>query len=194
MAGITPFFVNGANAKIRVNNRVLAFCTDLSYSIVVNHAAPKILGMYEATTVEPLSYDITGSFTVIRYTAGAGSDDSHGKQPSGVSKLGNGIGTLGPQDTITNTIGGGGDDGKANQSFNPKFFANSIMFDIEVWQKMACGELSAVARIRNCRLTRSDFKLIKRGVATQTFQFTATYVDEDSFVADMSGVGQQLGH
>ena len=69
MAGQTPFFLTGANAKIRVNGVTLAFCTNLSYSIAVNHATPQVLGMYEGSSVEPLSYRVTGSFTIIKYTA-----------------------------------------------------------------------------------------------------------------------------
>ena len=35
MAGIRPTFITGANAKVRVNDKTLAFCTDLSYSVQV---------------------------------------------------------------------------------------------------------------------------------------------------------------
>lgn len=53
-------------------------------------------------------------------------------------------------------------------------------------------DLIGVANIRNCRITQADFSINKKGVATQRFNFVALYVDEDSFVADFSGVGQQF--
>ena len=192
--GMAPFFLTGANAKIRVNNRTIAFCTDLSYSVKVAHVAPHILGMYEPHVVEPLSYTVTGSFTIVRYVKSPDDDAHPAKKPSGVSQdTGNGVGTMGNNTALDNVVAGPG-EGQAYNGFNPSKFANSMMFDIEVWQKAACGELLASSRIRNCRFTQSDFKLTKRGAAMQTFQFTATYVDEDSFTADMSGVGQNLGY
>ena len=45
MSGMVPFFLTGANAKIRVNGRTMAFCTNVSYSTRVMHKNPKILGM-----------------------------------------------------------------------------------------------------------------------------------------------------
>jgi hypothetical protein len=36
------------------------------------------------------------------------------------------------------------------------------------------------------------FSLSKKGVATQTFTFKARYVDDDTFIARKSGVGQEL--
>lgn len=191
-SGMAPFFLTGANAKIRVNNRTLAFCTDLSYSVKMNHVAPKILGMYEPHSVEPLSYEVSGSFTIVRYMRNA-TETNNSKKPKGVSILGNGVGSLGAQDVITGSIDSG-NDGQAHLGMNPGKFANSIMFDIEVYQKTACGDLLAASRIRNCRFIQSDFKMTKRGAAIQTFQFIATYADEDSFIADFSGVGQNLGY
>ena len=95
MAGLKPFFLTGANAKIQVNNRTLAYCNNLSYSVQVNHASPRVLGMYEPTSIEPLSYLVTGSFTVIRYTADV-KGNVGGKTPNGVFEGGNGIGNWGP--------------------------------------------------------------------------------------------------
>lgn len=95
MAGIKPFFVNGANAKIKLNGKTLAFCTDLSYSISVLTQTPKVLGMYEGSSVEPLGYSVTGSFTVLRYVKDAG--NAIGSRPSNIAEndAGNGVGNWG---------------------------------------------------------------------------------------------------
>jgi hypothetical protein len=71
MAGNKPFFISGAKAKIKVNNKTMAFCSDLSYSVQIITQTPKVLGMYEGTSVEPLGYNVSGSFTIIRYAKGA---------------------------------------------------------------------------------------------------------------------------
>lgn len=189
MAGVAPFFVTGANAKVRVNNRTIAFCQDFSYSVNVKHQAPKVLGLYESSSIEPMSYEVTGSFTVIRYAkdlkrqmeeAGRGT-------PEGVNNDGNGIGSW----------GSGGktffdSDGRANDNLDPASLKYATFFDIEVYQKTAQGQFG-VARIRNCRIERADFTLGgKISPALQRFTFKAIFADEDSFEAGFSGVGQNF--
>ena len=61
MAGSKPFFVTGANAKLVLNGKTIAFGTDLSCSVVISHQTPHVLGMYEGVSVEPLSYNVGGS-------------------------------------------------------------------------------------------------------------------------------------
>lgn len=234
MSGIRPFFITGANAKIKLNGKTLAFCTDLSYSIQAPHQTPKVLGMYEGSSVEPLGYTVSGSFTVIRYAKDVSSAVG-GTRPHGVAEndAGNGVGNWG-------TVWGGklgdflarngvGNDGRAHEALDPSKYQNGTTFDIQVYQKVdkragttqgpgaiqnAIGGLASilqggtnsdgnggsgpdidflgVANIRNCRITQADFSLSKKGAAIQRFNFVALYVDEDSFVADFSGQGQQF--
>lgn len=232
MAGNTPFFLVGANAKIKLNGKTLAFCTDLSYSVQVITQTPKTLGSYEGNSVEPLGYSVSGSFTVVRYVKDV--YKKVGSRPKGVAEndAGNGVGNWGG--VWGGTAGdffarnGVGNDGRANEALDPSKFANGTTFDIQVYQKVRAtpekanfkkglqtftnvlgggtGELTGtggklepgtmdyigVANIRRCRITQADFSINKRGVATQRFNFVALYVDEDSFVADFSGKGQQL--
>jgi len=199
VAGLRPFFLTGANAKIKVNNATLAFCTDLSYTITVNHATPQVLGMYEGSSVEPLSYRVTGSFTIIKYTADAVSDVI-GADPAGVSPRGNGVGAWTKEENaIKQFIKGfdikNGPDARADQSLNPKELSKAAGFTIEVFQKLEAGsaiDSIPVAKIRDCRIIEAGFTLNKKNVAMQTFKFSALYVDEDTFRADFSGLGQQF--
>lgn len=224
MSNLRPFFITGANAKIKLNGKTLAFCTDLSYSISVLTQTPKILGMYEGSSVEPLGYSVSGTFTIIRYAKDAQSNIG-GKPPNYVSPndAGNGIGNWG------SAWGGGlgsflaangvGNDGRPNEDLDPSKLANATTFDIQVYQKTPntagvsadqsaqqtlqsalgvitgsttdTGNVIGVANIRSCRITQADFNLTKKGVAVQKFNFVALYADEDSFVADFSGIGQQ---
>lgn len=194
MAGMKPFFLTGANAKIRINGKVLAYVTSLAYSVQINHATPKVLGMYEASSVEPLSYSVTGSFTVARYIADIKTDVG-GTSPDGVSERGNGIGGWGPDGTLDKFASGfdikKGIDGRAYENMDPSKLEKATTFNMEVYQKFSGGQRS-VANIRDIRITRADFNLGMKAVASQTFNFTALYVDEDSFKADFSGMGQQF--
>jgi hypothetical protein len=196
MTGMMPFFLTGANAKIRIDDTTMAFCTNLSYSVKVLHRNPKILGMYEGHSIEPMGYEVTGSFTIIKYTEGMARmhDGLHGKKtPSGVNGRGNSIGAWRRKGRWNESITGAGDSGQSHQGLNPFYFNNSVMFDIEVYQKDPHGNDLPVSRLKNCRITQMDFQLSKNGVATQAYQFMAVYADDDTFVTSSSGVGQNLG-
>jgi hypothetical protein len=194
MSGVHPFFITGAKAKVKVNGKTLAFCTDLTYSVQVLTQTPKILGMYEGSSVEPLGYTVSGSFSVIRYAKDAKANIG-GKPPNGVSDNGNSIGNWGS--AWGNGAGdffarnGVGNDGRANEALDPSKFQNGVTFDIQVYQKTPKGDIG-VANIRNVRVTQADFQIQKRGAAVQKFNFVALYADEDSFVADFSGQGQHF--
>jgi hypothetical protein len=193
MAGMKPFFLTGANAKIKVNNVTLAYCTNLSYSIIVNHASPKVLGMFESTGIEPLSYSVSGSFTVIRYVADVASNNS-GTLPHGVNNGGNGIGNMGPDGIGKRLVAGINPtrtDSRTYDNLNPSKLDQAVGFEIDIFQKLSTGGQQSVAKVREARITRADFSIAKGSAATQVFQFTALYVDEDSFLADFSGQGQQ---
>ena len=193
MSKLAPFFLTGANAKVRVNDKTIAFCTDVSYSVTINHASPKILGMYESVSLEPLSYEVNGTFTVIRYAADVAQTnrDLGFSVPHGVADRGNGIGNIGPTNPIAALLSP--TDGRAFQALDPSTYANGTFFNIDVSQKMADGRTHGVARIRSCRITRADFTLGgKTQPAIERFTFKALYVDEDSFLAGFSGVGQQF--
>lgn len=186
MAGVRPFFLTGANAKIKVNGTTLAYCTNVAYSIDVNHTTPTLLGMYEPSSVEPLSYKVSGTFSVVRYIADA-TTSTGGKSPTNVNGKGNGIGGWGSDNiSIANLA-----DGRAYENLIPAKMQTATTFNIEILQKTETGTIG-VANIRDARITRADFSLSKKAAATQTFAFTALYADEDSFLADFSGLGQQF--
>lgn len=199
MSGLLPFFLTGGNAKIKLNGKTLAFCTDLSYSIQVLTQTPKVLGMYEGSSVEPLGYTVSGSFTIVRYAKDV-AQTIGGTKPKGIAEndAGNGVGNWGGVwggklgDFLSRN--GIGNDGRANEALDPSKFGNGTTFDIQVYQKTDnAGGALGVANIRNSRITQADFSINKKGVAMQRFNFVALYVDEDSFVADFSGKGQQFG-
>lgn len=141
-------------------------------------------------------YEVRGSFTIIRYAKGATSDHA-GHAPNGITPndAGNSVGNWGQ------VWGGTGSDiqaqlgvgnaGRANEALDPSKFDNGVGFDIQVYQKTPGGDLG-VSNIRNARITKAAFTIQKRGVATEMFEFVAQYLDEDSFVANQSGGGQQF--
>jgi hypothetical protein len=184
MSGKKPFFLTGANAKIVVNNKTLAFATNVSYQVIVNHASPIVLGMYEATSIEPLSYNVSGQFSVIRYVADV---KNTGINNVADSSTGNGIGNWKSFSSPSGQPGKYAADGRANESLNPGRLDQAVGFEIQIFQ----GSTS-VARIRNARIVQAAFSVGVDALAQQTFSFQAIYADEDSFLADFSGRGQQF--
>jgi hypothetical protein len=195
MAGMKPFFLTGANAKVRINGKTLAYVTNLSYSVRVNHASPTILGMYEPTSIEPLAYIVNGSFSVVRYIADVASSVG-GSLPNGVKDTGNGIGYWGPDGTLGRFKAGfdvkKGPDGRAYENLDPKKLEKATSFDIEIYQKTCGASQVPVATLRGVRITQADFNIGTNAPATQNFNFTAVYADEDSFLANSSGSGQEF--
>ena len=201
MAGQSPFFLTGANAKIRLDGKTIAFATDFSYSVQIEHATPQLLGMYEVANVEPLVYRVTGSMTIIRYTKNMKQFvEAMGRTaPHGVNEAGNGIGALEPsglKGALQSTVGISMNSGQAYHSLDPSKLQNAMKFDVEVYQKALMndggGTTQAFCRLRDCRIVRVDGGLTKRGMATEKIQFQAIYLDQDSFQAAMSGLGQQF--
>lgn len=190
MAGLAPFFLTGANAKIKLNDKTIAFAQDFSYSVNVKHIAPKVLGRYEVDSIEPMSYEVSGSFSIIRYAKGLKQtlSESGYKVPDGVSNDGNGIGAWsGDGQLIFDS------DGRPGDNLDPSAMKLATFFNIEVYQKVAGGRQCGIARIRDCRIQRADFTLGgKAAPAVQRFTFTAIFADEDSFLANFSGIGQQF--
>lgn len=201
-------WLTGGNARLIVNGVLLAYATDVSYRVVVNHIVPQVCGMYEGQEITPLSYRVNGGFTLIRYARGAA--DAMRVPPPGVSSRGNGVGSWKPDrgnsavDVIAGglgaPIGNNANNGHADTSMVPASLKNGFMFDIEIRQAIAehvrddqfnIGQCEWT-KLRNCRITSSDFSLGARGVARQKFTFEAIYADEDSFFANRSGVGQDL--
>ena len=201
MARIEPTFLTGACAVIKIAGKKLAFAKNINYRINVPHTNSKVLGMYESADIQPSSYDASGTFSIHRYIQGVKElievDTYHPGR--GVHNIieseGNGVGTFGAS-TGGNFIEGAASRalyGAANDNFNPAMLMYGTMFDIVIYQVSGKDsedtKLVPVTVLRNCRLTATDMSIIKREIASQTFQFVANYVDEDSFIAGFSGSG-----
>lgn len=201
MAGVRPFFVTGANAKLKLNGKTLAFCSDFMCSIQIQHQTPKVLGMYEGVSVEPLSYNVSGSFSVIRYVHNA-HDNIGGVAPNGIAEndAGNGVGNWGSVwgggilGNLPSALGNpfaGGSDGRANEALDPSTYQQGTTFDIEVYQHNPNGDPLGVLKVRSARISKADFSINKKSPGVDHFEFVALYVDGDAYQARPSGTGQQ---
>jgi hypothetical protein len=195
MAGQLPSFITGANAKIKVGNLTMAYAQDVSYSIEVSTIPVETIGRYEVVTNEPIAYYVSGTLSVIRYTKSAANVTGADKVLSGVNKTGNSINNW-------NDDTGAGNIGK---HFDPGQLLTSKTFDLEIIAKIsgdAGGPVAAgatpnpagstsgesVIKIRDCRLTRKQGSVTKRGLIVDQFAFSAVLADNDDENA-VSGSG-----
>jgi len=142
MSGKTPFFLSGGNARILVNNKTIAYATNVTYRVSVKHASPRVLGRFEVETIQPLAYEVTGTLSVYRY--GRDLQSYFGEHaPESVNNSGNGVGSLG----LSSALGAVGSalgfpttdgqfDGGTNEAFNPARLFQSRMFNIEIRQNI----------------------------------------------------------
>lgn len=184
MAGITPSFITGANAKIKLGSLTMAFATDVSYQLSINHLSVRAMGMLEVASYEPVSYYVSGNFAVIRYTKEAGSDQislvrfvngeaeisSAGQAIAGASKGGNSVNEW--NDLSSGRIG---------DQLDPGSILSSLTFDLEIYtkSKFESNEKVPVLRIRDCRITGRSGSLNKRSLMTDNFSFNGILMDSD---------------
>jgi hypothetical protein len=204
MSGIKPFFVTGTKIRIVLNGKTMAFATDFAASVQIMTQTPHVLGMYEGSSVEPLGYNVSGSFSIVRYVKNAQANIG-GTPPNGVAPAdgGNGVGAWG--NTAAGVVGGlaglgGGlpgigrasaQDGRADEALNPATYNQGTTFDIEVYQDNPNGDPLGVVRIRSARISQADFSVNKKNPGMDRFAFVGLYMDTDSIYAQSSGGGQQ---
>jgi hypothetical protein len=180
MAGIKPGFITGANARVKLDGKTLAYCTDLNFTVDVATIPIEVIGTYEVKSYEPVAYSVNGSFSVIRYTQKDGSTNPH----SGAAASGTPADKLGG----TNTVG---------KQLDPGRILTSSTFDLEIHQVAANSETTTAAnstyKIQDCRVTRRSSSLNKRGVMVDSYVFVGVLGgDTDSGqVTTVSNSGQQ---
>ncbi len=185
---------------MKLNGKTLAFCTDFTCSVQILHQTPKVLGMYEGVSVEPLSYNVSGGFSIIRYVHNAEANIQGSPNGVALNDAGNGVGNWGSVwgggvlSNLPSTLGNpfaGGSDGRANEALDPSTYSQGTTFDIEVYQHNPNGDPLGVIKVRSARITRADFSVNKKSPGMDRFEFVALYVDGDAYQARPSGTGQQ---
>ena len=171
---IKPGFITGANAKIKMFDETLAYCTDVGYNIDVQTIPIESMGKYEVHSNEPVSYSVSGTLSVIRYTNRAAGSNIDGANQSGnrPEEMGDASGS------------------NAQAHLDPRKILSSETFDLEIFEKTGEGaaDSQSVFKISDCRLTRRGATLNKRGVLVDQYAFVGILAgDTDSGEYDVSG-------
>jgi hypothetical protein len=71
-----PKIMSGARAIFRVNNKVVAFATNVNYTVSHPHQAISVLGRYSAARHEPTGVEVSFGCSAMRFTAAGGKGNS----------------------------------------------------------------------------------------------------------------------
>jgi len=178
---LRPAFVSGANAKLAIadTNYILAFASDVNFTVDVTVVPIEAIGKIQIISYEPVAYSVAGSMNVMRYT---------GKQMRTAGLAG----TLTTADTTYSNVnvGNAANDiaqnyAKFGAHFDPEAYMASETFDLIVFVKStelagsaATTSWDQLYTIKNCRLTRRGNALTKRGVMVDAYSFVATEIQE----------------
>lgn len=174
MANIKPGFVTGANAKVKVFDETLAYCSDVSYNVTIQTIPVESMGKYEVHSNEPVAYTVDGTLSIIRYTkratdSGIADTNDPGNAPSEV---------------------GAANARSLAEHMDPRRMLLSETFDLEIYEKgPQTSDEREVFRVQDCRLTRRGMTLNKRGVMVDNYAFVGVlaYDRDDSYSVGPSG-------
>lgn len=177
--GMRPSLITGANAKITFNGKTLAYATEVNYAIETATIPVEVMGRYEVVTNEPIATTVSGSFSVVRYTK------------AGIKE--NGLPDTNADGNSVNKIG---QDTKMGDAFNPKNMLTTETVDIVLYQVTGRGatvDTTQFLKIKDCRLTRMQGGVNKRGIVMEQYQFVGVLADQQSDeVTARSNIGSDL--
>jgi hypothetical protein len=188
MADKKPGMITGANAKIKVGETTLAYASDVSYNLTIDHIPVEVMNKYEVVSNEPVAMTLSGSFSVVRYSKAAaesvpviGADGNPTGEKTTVYVPGS---TNSPnvwkQDSVNKL-----------KPFSPGDLLASKTFDITISQRYsgADGREKDVVflKFKDCRITGRSTSLNKRSVMSERFDFVGETMDDDKIQSAASG-------
>lgn len=75
--------MSGARAIFRINNKVVAFATNVNYSVGQPHQAVNVLGRFSSARHEPVGSEVSFGCTAMRFTKKTGDGNSPQKKGAG---------------------------------------------------------------------------------------------------------------
>lgn len=78
-----PKIMTGARAVLKVDNKIVAFATNVGYRISIPHAPVNVIGRYSTARHEPLGIDVTVNCGVLRFTE----NGDKGNAPDGLANI-----------------------------------------------------------------------------------------------------------
>jgi hypothetical protein len=175
MAGIKPTFVVGARAKVKIDGKTLAFATSVNYTVDVAHVPVEALGSYEVISYEPVGYRVSGSLSIVRYTANANATAVNKTETEGNSVFKMGLAT---------------NASRAPAAFNPGNLILSETFDLEVYDRRdgnPANDGQKFITISDTRFERRQGGINSKGLLEEQYTFNGILMHDDAATVSKSG-------
>jgi hypothetical protein len=174
--------MTGAKAIVKIADEVVAFCSDVSYSVNVQHIPVEALGIFEIISNEPVAYTVEGTFSVVRYSSGGNPQ----------TQLNNFATSLATDSIRTNNAADIDlSEGTLQDHINPAKILSSSTFKLEVVDKSNTS--SNMFILENCRITRRSSSLNKRNVLVDNYAFVAVLAQDSGAGTTDAVVGTTAG-
>jgi len=192
MANLIPSFANGSALKITVDDKIIAYATNLSFSDDVTHAGVGGVGSYSYDALEPVQYAARGGFSVTHYSKAAMTAIVGGNALS-ADKASNAP----TRSSGNNSVNGGdGNSFLVANSFNPINLLTSRTFDIQVYQGAADATTgvrspakdSLVFTCKDCRLTSYGLSFTPGTLVAEQIGFICIQVVDNQVLKDSTFV------
>jgi len=179
-----PTFIVGARAKIKVDGQTVAFATAVQYNVDVTHVPVECLGAYEVIAYEPVGYRVSGTMTVVRYTANGNTaaGPSGGAAAAGGNSPFNGFGA----GSAGATVGAAA----TPAAFNPGNLLLSATFNIEVYDRRDGQANQSGQRfilIENARFEKRSGGINAKGLMEEQYSFNGILFSDDAATVVNSG-------
>lgn len=69
-----PLIMSGARARLLINNKLVAFSTNVNYDIFMAHQPVVVMGRYSTPRHEPVGYDVSVTCGSFRFTSTGGNN------------------------------------------------------------------------------------------------------------------------
>lgn len=173
-----PSFLSGSRLTIRINQDVVAYAQNLTFSDDMRVMPVGGIGAYSFHTLEPTDYIGRGSMSITHYS----------DKVLKVLKSQNDLSTL--PDNLKNTSTPADGDGNSflrQNFFNPINLITSLSFTIDVHERdrtagVTTGEFNNLSRViyrlKNCRLSTYSIGFSPGSMVTENVSFLCTSVED----------------
>lgn len=187
MAGLKPGMITGATAKIEVGGSTLAYASDVSYTLTIDHIPVEVMNKYESISHEPIGMRLSGSFSIVRYSLkgvapgvpilNANKEDTGEKTKEFAPGQSNSPRFW--KNSATDTEAG------TMNAFSPKDILTSKTFDITIFQRYVMGDgktqdTKPFLKFLDCKITARSTSLDKRSVMSERFDFVGILMQDDN--------------
>lgn len=187
MAGLLPSFLSAAQLEIRIGDKVLAYCQNLSWTDDMTTTPVGGIGAYSFHALEPVGYIGRGSMAITHFSSLAMNRNAATENNALPANL------AGKTANTTRD----GNSLMVQQFFSPAEILVSRTFDVNIYERRdpngSLDENTHIYTLKNCRMTNLSMTFTPGTLVNQVVSFLCMHVVdltmEDNFKAENQATG-----